>query len=208
MQGSNLFLSLALTWKLFWGRCHCGEVGQLRPLRGGGGCVCGKSGEKVEPLSGLSKANRKGTTEADASSLKPNPPAVSRGDWQGSSLSWSTLVPLCQNAPHPARSGGRTRDGFMLIAGKPRQIHSLLESEFLSLHPENRLRDLAQILPSEELCLAYPSRHRSLLSASTYLSGVLSYCPSLHRISLFPFDRLSPQPCAGCQTLFQVPHAW
>lgn len=76
MQGSNLFLSLALTWKLFWGRCHCGEVGQLRPQGGGGGCVCGKSGEEVGPRFGVKKANRKGTTEAVASSLKPNSPAA------------------------------------------------------------------------------------------------------------------------------------
>lgn len=40
----------------------------------GGGCVCGKSREEVGPPAGLSEASRKGTTQADASSPKPNPP--------------------------------------------------------------------------------------------------------------------------------------
>lgn len=121
--GSNLFLSVALTWKLFWVRCHCGEVGQLRPQGRGGVCVCGKSREEAGPLSGVSEAGRKGTTKADANSLKLNSPCCqpSQGELsyfqarqQHSGWPWgwpftvslSTVLPLCQSAPHPASSWG------------------------------------------------------------------------------------------------------
>lgn len=78
----------------------------------------------------------------------------------------------------------RSPDGLMLTAGRPGQTHNLLESGFFSLNPENRLRSLAQILPS--LDVTPQGTIRGLLLPFVCL---WSYCmaPSLRPMSLFPF---------------------
>lgn len=60
LQGSNLCLSLALTWAAILGQVPLWKLGQL-------GAEGGGEGEAARSLSGLAQAHRKGT-EATASS--------------------------------------------------------------------------------------------------------------------------------------------
>lgn len=146
--GSNLCLSLALTWKLFSGRFHCGKVGQLRPHGDGGGCVCGKSGEEVGPPSGL-KGQQKGHHQGRRQQPEPQPslPAAGR-TWRASNLGsrgpgwpWgdpgpgpAPSSPFCQDAPHPARVLGGPPWFQCLQLAEPGKFKTSCSLRF-SFHP-------------------------------------------------------------------------
>lgn len=184
--------------------------------------MCGKSGEEVGPLSGLSKANTKGTTKADASGLKPNSPCCQRGELAWAAGAWlagavPALVrllvrtfPALPACPSPSQTWWGAQMGLcsqLADRGKPITSWSL---DFSHSTQRTAFVALLKYFPWGSFARRTPSRHNSWPPPSIYLPVVLLY-GSLTVACVFVSLRTPPlvlRDCAGRQTLFQGPYFW
>ena len=183
--------------------------------------MCGRSREEVGLLSGLSAANRKGTTKADASSLKPNslcrqrpreePRCLSKLRQQGPrpalGHSWLHQSP-CPHSSHFARMPltqpevvGRSLEGFMLMTGKGKSITSWSRT-FSHSTQKTGLLALLKYSPLKSFAWRTPSRHLRVIIC--LWSFLIAHLPASYFFVSIWAPPLVLRDCAEYQALFQA----